>query len=110
MATPEWQEADRWLHQFAESLGGTCTNYGDLRNPDGSWQEQVWRPITCEEVVQAGHDYAEGEDYFVQVGSEEARSIMADQETRARYWKAWQTVTGEWIKEDRQGGVFSCTC
>lgn len=121
-ATPEWEKAARWLESFATKCGATCSNYSEV------WQayheqrqqgvpydqvvtpEEVHKEITYEDVIQAGYDYADHEDYFVQQGNEQARDMMASQDTREQFWVAWQTVTGQAVEKDKQGTVFSCSC
>lgn len=102
-----YDEAKQWLTDFANKCGGSCTNYDEV------WDDQVeemWDPITYDDVVQAGYDYVNHGEYFLQVGTETARDMMYSPGTKELFWKHWQTVTDERVGEEKQGTVFSCTC
>jgi uncharacterized protein (TIGR02996 family) len=104
--TPEKQKAEDWLRDFAVQCGGT-RGFEDEEEYYGPYQE-----ITYEMVIQAGHDFVDsnGEDYFVQMGTETARSLMYEEGTREKFWEYWQLVTGVTVGEEKQGTVFSCSC
>lgn len=128
-ATPAWEEADRWMHDFADRCGGTCENYGEdwKRNLVTGRYEKTgveirWRKVTYGDVVEAGRQYVatcndergfwEG-DVFIQSGSETARNLFegdGGEETKTLFWKHWQTVTGISVGPERQGVPFSCSC
>lgn len=133
--TKERQEAEDWLRDFAEKCGMTCTNYGGRydqykellekwergkrkgRKPtydDVPEVEEIWKSITFEDVVQAGHDYVDHEDYLTQMGSETARDLMGNKETSDLYWKHWENFTGRKRRPPGKWGVgsapFSCSC
>lgn len=134
-ASPECIEADRWMVDFASRCGETCKNYSERyykyrELTEGlGWQsaedrrrrneisdqlsaEEDWQPITYGDCIQAGHDYLEREDYFVQMGSETARDLLSDEATRKLFWKNWSLITGMPLNgEDIDGyGPFSCSC
>jgi uncharacterized protein (TIGR02996 family) len=102
-ATSEWKVADRWLVEFARSLGGTG-GQGEAEEDYGSWHE-----ITLDELVQIGRDWLENGEY-VQLGSEHARDLMHDDTVRLKFWECWQAWTGEYVADDQKGVVFSCSC
>lgn len=132
MATPEWCEAARGLEEIASQCGKTCVNYDEVwqehrkiyqeaRDRGIPWQEidyssapeEVWVPITFEDLLRIGKEYldSEGQDYFVQQGSETARDLMSNKDTRERFWECWQIVTGAQVPEKhREDAPFSCTC
>lgn len=104
--TPERQEAEDWLREFAEECGLTCRDYETSYGGEGG----EWVPITFEDVLQAGHDYLDRGDYFTQRGSETARNLMTD-ERRELYWRHWQTLTGRTLGEETAPDApFSCSC
>lgn len=95
--TLEKQDAKEWLEDFARQCG--TTGY------------DAERPITYDDVIQAGHDYIKRGDYFVQVGSQEAQDLMWNDAMRELFWKNWSLVTGVPVGEDtRQDSPFSCSC
>lgn len=108
MATPEWVEADRWMHEFVKTLGSSCINY------DAVWDKhepEEWHDFTYDEVIQAGHDALRDGDYLVQLGSNEARDHMYNPLTKEKFWDCWSTITGIPVsEEDREHSVFSCSC
>lgn len=128
--TKERQESEDWMRDFASKCGKTCTNYGQVwdeyynksetltEEQKDNWQDQeVWKYITYEDVLQAGIDFvkSDGEDYFVQQGSEEARSLM--EKHHDAYWKHWSVLTGQpvpdWTKDVYKWAStapFSCSC
>ena len=122
--TDEWVRAARWLEDFAKRCGKTCVNYHEVwQNSDAQWErgvpsgeivkvEMVWEEITFDVVVKAGVDFLDKEDYFVQQGSEQARGLLTDLESRKRFWENWQVVTGRLVEEETaaNGQPFSCTC
>ncbi len=91
--TREKQEAEDWLREFAAEGGVHCPDY-PYDNDDG-------RPITYEEVIQAGHDYLNHGNHFVQLGDETLRDKTYGK-TLVKYWKCWQLVTGITVDEDRR--------
>ena len=106
-ATLEWVEADRWMHWFADECGGT---YDDFDYEEGYTN---YSHITYEQCIEAGHTYLKSEDYFVQYGTEEARTLMHAE--KKNFWKNWSIITGVKINDDlRSGGhgsaPFSCSC
>jgi uncharacterized protein (TIGR02996 family) len=133
--TPERQRAEDWLRDFAQKCGQTCENYAEGSNrywkAYDKWKEsgrkgpepkysdfsvsERWREITYEDVVQAGHDYTDKEDYWVQMGSETARDLMSDEAVRTEYWRCWELVTGRKFKQNEEDpwdrtSPFSCSC
>jgi len=129
----ETAEAVRWLEDFAGRLGQTCENWGEgweetrsameaYRLAHGTlegfdWQAhravERWTPITYADVIQAGHGFVDHGDYFVQIGSEEARDLLYDDEVRRTFWRHWCLVTGRNVslEEDDIGSApFSCSC
>jgi uncharacterized protein (TIGR02996 family) len=111
-----WKAAKAWLVDFAERCGETCENYGE----GSGWSEEAdeqerWRKVTFEDVIQAGRDrLAPPGDWwagFTQMGSEKARDLMFDGETRALYWRHWSTVTGAPVPGAMlEESPFSCSC
>lgn len=106
-AKPEWIDADKWMHDFASRGGQYCSNYGS--------EEDDWRDITYEDLIQAGYDYIKTGDHFVQMGSETLRSLMYEE--GQTWWKSWSIITGEELSEDLESGKtiyrsapFSCSC
>lgn len=94
MAGVEWMHSVAWLQYFAGRCGDTCTNY-DVAYKNGI--NPVWVPITLEDVVEAGHAALRdkyGWGGFTQFGSEKARDMMFDTNTKELFWKHWQVVTG----------------
>lgn len=110
----KYEEAEKWLTDFAARCGSYCTNYG-IDAPCDRWE-----PVTLEIIVQAGIDFVQGYDWWTQVGSERARNLLADHdELKKQYWSNWEIVTG--LKspgedfKDKDGWTmgnnpFSCTC
>lgn len=113
------------MHAFADRCGETCENYGEDWERDPATGEYRrtgvalrWRPITYDDVIEAGRAYAlagnvdwgfwEGEA-FTQVGSDTAVGLF-DDETTALFWEHWQTVTGVSVGPERRGTPFSCSC
>lgn len=84
--TPEKQKAEEWLRKFAGEVA-----------------------IPYSEVLQAGYDFAEYQNYYTQWGREDARNAMTE-EVQKEFWNNWQIVTGIQVPEDKQGSVFSCSC
>ena len=135
--TKERQEAEDWMRDFASKCGVHCTNYSEYCDKVHKAYEE-WRaagrpeggpnlegveenlvPITYEMVMEAATQYvdSEGEEWFTQMGSEEARDMMFSAEVRKRFWECWELLTGrkplsgedEWeMPLDR--GPFSCSC
>ena len=126
----KWSEAKAWLKDFASKCGRTCTNYDEawdeyLERRDAladeereHWPDrQQMQEITYEIVVQAGFDYAkEPHNFFVQQGSDEARSVLRNV-GRDPFWKNWSIVTGhpipDWNDEELKWDTtapFSCSC
>lgn len=98
----KWVESSRWLREFAEELG---SNYSDYDDPG--------EPITYEQVVEAGRNYAATGQYFIQYGSQEAQRAMGEEKVRRDFWRHWSVVTGLPVPPDEYGeppGVFSCSC
>ncbi len=117
-AALEWQEADKWMHDFASKLGMTCTEgYGtghwnsETQEIEGA-EEEKWEEITYDDAIQAGHNViADKWDYFTQLGSEEARDLMCQGNNREQFWKNWEIITGIKVsEEDQECTVFSCSC
>lgn len=132
--TLEKQEAKEWLEDLASKSGETCLNYSevwrqyfaatrDLRHTvpeesqrmtqlgDEAHKQENWLPITYDLLIQAGHDFIERGDYFVQQGEETLRSLMWDEETRQQFWQCWSLLTGVEVTEDKTDeNPFSCSC
>lgn len=114
--TPERQKAEEWMKEFADKCGSTCVNYAH-RNPDETYEEEVWRKITYGDVVEAGREYINslGRDMFVQQGDENARNLMDDATTEL-YWNNFQLLTGidpKPVLDDKKYYArqpFSCSC
>ncbi len=114
--SPAWQEAARWMEDRAADCGVNCVNYAK-RNPDGSWSEEEYEAITFETMIEAGHNFVNNGDYFVQQGSEDARDMIHGGNLEA-FWRHWQTITGIDLtgKKTAYGdviteqGPFSCSC
>lgn len=101
----KWPAAKAWMVEFAASLGGTGVD-DDEENYYGPYRE-----ITYEDVIQAGRDFVANDDYFVQQGSELARSRMHEAGTKELYWRNWSVLTGIAVDDKtKQGTVFSCSC
>lgn len=103
--TLEKQDAKEWLEDFASQCGGTASGF--------SWEEgyQDWQKITYEDVIRIGHTFIERGDYFIQQGSETARSLIWKKNVRELFWKNWSLVTGVPVGEEtRQDSPFSCSC
>jgi len=99
MRQRKWTEAARWLHDFAARCGYT------------GYDDDIQEPITFDTLVQAGHDWIDHEDYFTQIGSEEARTLMWEPGNRELFWEHWQTVTGIKVSdEQKEVAPFSCSC
>lgn len=142
MATPEWQASARWLTDFAARCGTTIDNYIDyLRSslriyyrdhPDARYrpahqniaapdEEAIpaqERELTFADMIQAGRDWVEHGDVFVQQGSERARDLLmwSDDDTRdganlKLFWHHWQIVTGTRLDPElTEDSPFSCSC
>src|SRR5260370_748715 len=82
---PNKAAAEKWLREFAEGV-----------------------ELTYNTVIQAGRDYNERQDYYVQNGTEMARDAMYAS-ARVDFWRNWSIVTGEFVN-DPEGYVFSCSC
>lgn len=117
MASPAWITASRWMENFAADCGETCVEgYGSGRwDPEQKkvvgQKEEIWKQITYEDVIQAGHAALKDEwDYFTQVGSEKARDLMYGGKVE-EFWSNWEIITGIKVNpEQRQHTVFSCSC
>jgi uncharacterized protein (TIGR02996 family) len=118
--TKEKLESRAWLVGFAKGCGMNCVNYG-YYGEEKQWikdEEKIWVEITYDDVIQAGHDYIDNQDYFVQFGSEEARDLMYENggEVARLYWHHWSVVTGHPgpdRSEDESHldhSPFSCSC
>lgn len=118
--TREKQEAEDWLRDFAERCGQTADPAKYARR-GVSYEDYGWRPITYEDVVQAGHDWLDRREWFYQIGEETARNEMYDENTQKLFWKHWRTITGrkddglygqaKWDEHDAvEGSVFGCSC
>jgi uncharacterized protein (TIGR02996 family) len=96
MATREWVEADKWMHEFAGQLGSA------------DWDG---RDIDYDDCIRAGHDAHRHGDYFVQQGGESAQDTMYEGNNREDFWRCWSIVTGVPVSEEqREHSVFSCSC
>jgi len=95
----QWPAAKKWLVDFADQCGLT-----------------YWTKITYQDVVAAGTNYADNGDYFVQMGSQKAQNLMANEETRQSYWRNWSIITDRPIPGeggntwDEKPQPFSCSC
>lgn len=130
--TPERQEAEDWLRALASNSGETCLNYGartdewrqrgqawlDAGSPAGkepTWDDipkidLIWVPITYEMLIQAGHDYIDSGEFFVQMGQEDLRDAMFG-ENLELFWKHWKTITERDVDEEtRSSSPFGCSC
>lgn len=111
-----WITAYEWMEARAAECGGQREEY----DWDGT-MEGVWEPITAQVMIQAGHNWLAARDYFVQRGTETARSVMGGR--MEDYWKYWSIVTGinpprqallsEWnfeAERNQLANIFSCSC
>lgn len=111
-STEEWEEADRWMVNFADKCGKTCTNWPDTDQwEDDDTPQSDWKPITRDMVVEIGLRYLDsgGEDYFVQYGSEGARGAF-----REEFWQHLAVLTGIPVNPPDgfigHSNPFSCSC
>ncbi len=98
MSTQEWVEADKWMYEFVETIGGDDYELGS---------------ITYGDVMRAAQDSLDSkdDDRLVQVGSEYARDEMSNPGIRKRFWEAWRTITGQPLPDEAKDyRVFCCTC
>lgn len=111
-ATVEWQQADKWMHEFAAKCGETCTDYGYDQD------ESSWIPITYDNCIQAGYNYVKHGDYLVQHGDDSARNLMSyEDNNKIKFWDNWRIITGEEVTDEELDGEygrdtapFSCSC
>ncbi len=129
----EIQNAWEWLENLAKEGGRTCVNYSEHcasynRDKGICTVDQIWKDITIQDLIQAGHDYidSKGREWWVQQGAEELRDLMYQPGVKECYWKNWSLVTNrplpkldlgaedpDWEHEyefDGLGNPFSCTC
>jgi uncharacterized protein (TIGR02996 family) len=95
-----WRASYEWMCRLAHKAGGTLVKYGDQE----VGEQDDWREFDVEEIIQAGTDYAAGEDYLCQYGSQTLRdAFYYDQDGLASrapvfsardYWAHWETLTG----------------
>ena len=109
------------LTALAAECGDTCTAYDERHGYgfeviDGGYQrvDNRWRPVTYDDLVQAGHNYIDEGDYFTQRGEEGARDLIQGA-VAEQYWADWEIVTGRSRDEqrDKRYGLdapFSCSC
>jgi len=112
-----WRESREWLCRLAVSFCGTGGEDGseDYYGP--------YREITYADLIQTGHDYIDKGDYFIQIGSDNARDMMSILDTRCLFWRHWSVMTArsldEMKAEDKEfvaqwsKGIpnpFSCSC
>lgn len=103
----QYVPAERWLRDFARQCGDTFPNYGinDIDNFNSAEE------ITYEMVVQAGRDFIDNGNYFIQIGRKTAQNLMSNEKISGAYWKNWEIVTGIKVTDDdRDSVVFFCTC
>lgn len=109
--TVEVRDAENWLKDFAKRCGEHCTNYPD--EDEGSWV-----PITYEMVIASAREWLAtadqkyGPEYFTQMGSDQARDLMYDDETRKKFWQCFELATGDKVPDGtaEDGYIFSCSC
>jgi len=66
--------------------------------------------LSFDEVIDAARDFLVSGDYLTQYDEESARDAMFNHGTET-FWKYYEIVTGEKVKdEDKDGSVFSCSC
>lgn len=100
----KYVSAERGLREFADKCGETIENYDN----DGN---EIYHKITYDMIVQAGYDYINNDEYFIQMGSQDAGNLMSDDDVRREFWKNWEIVTGVKITEEqRESEIFSCSC
>ncbi len=116
--TLKWQKAKDRLEEMA-SESGTHGYGADYYDEDVIDQEEP-RRITCDDLIQAGHDWVNCKDYFVQYGDETLRDKMQGDKLE-EFWECWEIVTGrqkpekevnQWSSEKtpRYPSPFSCSC
>jgi uncharacterized protein (TIGR02996 family) len=126
-----WIAADKRMHEFADKCGMHCVEgYGDGRYDETTHTyddaSEKWEKITYDMVMRAAADWLrEGSfeerynepgvwewwgGYFTQLGDEDARNLMSNEQTRKQFWQDYQTITGTVVEEIKQGQVFSCSC
>jgi hypothetical protein len=79
-------EAEKWMREFADRAD-----------------------ITYRQAIEAGREFNEYGEYFVQHGQENARDEIYRPGIKVQYWRNWEIITGEKVK-DPDGEVFSCSC
>lgn len=128
-AREEWKEARRWMEDFASRCGQHCVNYDEYCESHfrgDRTMKEVLVPITFDMVMKVGRDVVDSYkqavdankehpewyvDRFVQLGSETARNLMQDEETRKKFWECWQTIIRESLEEGiKDCSPFSCSC
>jgi uncharacterized protein (TIGR02996 family) len=129
-------DAKKWLTDLAATLGMTCDNYSDIwhnyfqrtqgvtdeerrRIGDEAHNSQVWRPVSYDDLLQAGVAYAKareidsewGWDGFTQMGEECVRDTIRGK-LLDEYWDNWEVLTGlvRPAKDEHNGSPFSCSC
>lgn len=117
--TPEKQKAEDWLMDLAEIGGKTCLNYDEYCENYRGWRrgdentkvEMEWEKITYEDLIQAGYDYLDDEEYFVQHGSERLRDLLSEDSDTIKFWECWSLVTEREVTEEiKKESPFSCSC
>jgi len=89
------------IEQIAREMGGDGASSGDEEQYYGPW-----RPMTYERLMAAAEEWLAYEDYHVQMGSESWRADFP----AARFWAAYEVVTGKRIPHQRATNFFSCSC
>ncbi len=112
--TPRWQKAEDWMREVASRGYSTCINYGASIYEEA---EQEWKPITYEDLIQAGHDHinTKGWDYLIQQGADDLRDEFINKERTKEFWDNWSIITGVDLSNYNWGkygpsAPFSCSC
>jgi len=59
-------------------------------------------------LMRAAADWLDGEEYTVQMGSEEWRDTFP--EYQEEFWSLYEVVTGKSVEREKRGQFFSCSC
>jgi uncharacterized protein (TIGR02996 family) len=110
----QWVASYTWLEELA--AGCTVDTY------DPETREDHERPMTAEDLVQAGRDWVvrapDVNDwmslvtFFSNFYSEEAEAALDDPEKHKLFWDHWSVVTGVAVADQSRGdgAVFHCGC
>lgn len=109
--TVELREAEQWMAKFAE---GHSKGYWEWDDGDVDMGEKY----TAEELIGYATNYVEGNRKtkygwwgHTQQGDDSLRSDMFEDETREKFWRCWELITGKsLIGNEKDNSPFGCSC